>query len=164
MTEQLLTILKVCLLVLLYLFFIRVLRAVWREIAEPQVAGAGPPTGSARNPAPEPASSPPSSERRRAGRRQATALVVLEPPELAGTEYALQGVVTFGRGSGCTVSLEDSFLSHTHAKVFDNGSGWVAEDLGSTNGTFVNRQRITEPVALRKRDHLQMGNLVMEVI
>lgn len=161
MTDQLLAILKVCLLVLLYLFFIRVLRAVWREIAEPQVAGAGGARTRTTTPEPTRTSSAPG---RRAARRLPSALLVLEPPELAGTEYSLVDVVTFGRGSGCTVTLEDSFLSHTHARVFENGSGWVAEDLGSTNGTFVNRQRITEPVVLRKRDHLQMGNLVMEVI
>jgi hypothetical protein len=156
-TEQLLTILKVCLLILLYLFFLRVLRVVWRELAEPELATAGAGSVDATAAAGTPG-------KRRGARRQPSALVVSEPPELAGNRYELDRTLTFGRSSACIVALEDSFLSHTHARVFDNGSGWAAEDLGSTNGTYLNRRKLTEPVVLRKGDHLQMGSLVMEVI
>ncbi len=158
MTDQLLTILKVCLLILLYLFFLRVLRAVWRELADPQLATAGPPSASAASIASK------ASEPRRATKKRPTALLVAEPEDLAGTRYPLDRTLTFGRSTACSVAIEDSFLSHTHARVVDNGSGWAAEDLASTNGTYVNRRRITEPVMLRKGDHLQMGTLVMEVV
>jgi hypothetical protein len=163
MSEQLLTILKLCLLALLYLFFFRVLRAVWAELRAPAPAAAGPAARSA--PAPAAPSSPPAEAI--AAKRARTApseLVVVEPPTAAGRSYAIRDELTVGRAGGCAVSLpDDTYVSTLHARVFRGPDGDVqVEDLGSTNGTYVNRTKVGKAVALQRGDRLQVGNTTLE--
>ncbi|MGH9067421.1 MAG: FHA domain-containing protein [Acidimicrobiales bacterium] len=165
MAAPLLTILKYFLLALLWLFFLRVLRAVWAEVRRPRgtEAAAGPPPPASRGRAP-------ARERERepapAGRRaaQPVRLSIVEPPEHRGRSYDLTGEMTVGRAQGCGVALpDDSFTSHLHARVWaEDGRVWV-EDLGSTNGTYVNKRKLTEPATLSKGDRLQVGRTVLEV-
>ena len=157
MPEQLLTILKVCLLVLLYLFFLRVLSAVWAEVATADGSGA---TGRKR--------ASPRRARRTADAPsrhgpETTALCVQEPPELAGTMFQLASVTTIGRAAGSTVQLEDSFLSHHHARIRHTEGAWYLEDLGSTNGTYLNRSKVDAASLVHPGDQIQVGNVVMEV-
>jgi pSer/pThr/pTyr-binding forkhead associated (FHA) protein len=77
--------------------------------------------------------------------------------------YPVADEMTVGRAAGCGVALEDVTVSQLHARVFRrDGQLWV-EDLGSTNGTFVNRKRVGAPVTLRRGDRLQVGSTVLEV-
>ncbi|HEX8804679.1 MAG TPA: FHA domain-containing protein [Acidimicrobiales bacterium] len=155
MPEQLLNLLKLFLLVLLYLFFLRVLRAVWTEVnpAQPAEATAGAPAGSRRQP-------------RRGGRqgRSGQQLKVIEPPGLRGRSYPLAEELTLGRAAGCQVPLEDSYASQVHARVFHRDGTWYVEDLGSTNGTYLNRRRVAGPMVMKRRDRLQIGNTVLEMV
>lgn len=159
MPEQLLTVLKICLLILLYLFFLRVLRAVWAEVQEPVAADSG---GSlrARTPAGQAAQRP---ERKRHKRGAISRLVVVEPAALAGTAHLLASEMTIGRAPGCTVVVEDQFISSVHTRVFQREDTWMVEDLGSTNGSYLNRRKVTGPTVIHKGDNLQVGNVVMEV-
>jgi pSer/pThr/pTyr-binding forkhead associated (FHA) protein len=154
--EQLLNLLKLFLLVLLYLFFLRVLRAVWTEMNPRQTAEAtaGAPVGQPRRPP------------RRAGRpgRSTPQLKVVEPPGLRGRTYPLSEELTLGRAAGCQVPLEDSYASQVHARVFLRDGNWYIEDLGSTNGTYLNRRRVAGPMVFKRRDRLQIGNTVLEMV
>lgn len=167
MTEQLLTILKLCLLVLLYLFFFRVLRAVWVEINGPRKAE--------RLPVPAPAAPAPLGPRlaapgaparparaKRGRKALATQLTVIDPPEQRGRTYPLGQELTVGRAPGCQVILDDTYASQIHARVFVNDSQCFVEDLGSTNGTLLNHNRVTNPIVANKGDRLQVGSTVME--
>ena len=160
MPDSLLTILKVIFLGLLYLFFLRVLRAVWIELREPktvQVAASAPASA-------EPA--PPAKGRGRRQRRQkgSECLVVLEPPSRKGQVYELGDELTVGRAMGCGVALpDDTFVSQLHARVFRHNGSLYVEDLGSTNGTFLNRKQLSAAAALRKGDRLQVGKTILEV-
>ena len=88
---------------------------------------------------------------------------VLEPAEGRGRVFDLGDEVTVGRASGCGVALNDAFTSQLHARVFRrNGETWI-EDLGSTNGTFVNAKKLGSPVPLHPGDRLQVGRTVLEV-
>ncbi|MEM8924325.1 MAG: FHA domain-containing protein [Actinomycetota bacterium] len=153
MTEALLTILRWCLLVLLYLFFFRVLQATW---AGSRAVAAGP---------------APNTQRKRSGRaraatsrrRRAPVLYVLEPVSDAGREYVVNGELTIGRAASCHITLDDTYISQLHARVMPDPSGVAIEDLGSTNGTYLNRQRVTSKVIGTAGDHLQMGGIVMEL-
>ena len=154
MPEPLLAVLKLLCLALLYLFFLRVLRAVWAELRPPP-------------PAPPPA--PPAPPRRRepvpAGRRRKGAghLVIVAPAEQRGRSFELNGELTVGRAAGCQVALEDNYVSQLHARVFTrDGTVWV-EDLGSTNGTYVNDRRVSSPLAVRRGDQLKVGSTVLEL-
>ena len=155
MSSALLTFLKYIFLAALYLFFLRVLRAVWSELRDPDavLVGAGGPGGqasapSASEPFPRPA--------------PIALLVVLDPPERAGVAYPLGEEITIGRAAGCAVTLpDDTFVSQLHARVFHRENEYFVEDLGSTNGTFLNGQKVAAPVALRVGDRLQIGNTAL---
>lgn len=162
MSEQLLTILKLCLLALLYLFFFRVVRAVWAELRTPVTAA--PAGGGPRVAAPAattvPATPPPPKRR---GRGQPVELVALEPAERRGASYPIGTELTVGRAGGCAIALpDDTYVSSLHARVYAADGQVLVEDLGSTNGTFLNRGKVTAPVPLRKGDRLQIGNTVLE--
>jgi hypothetical protein len=156
--DQLLNLLKIFLLVLLYLFFFRVLRAVWTEINPPQVAEA--PAGANRRGRQRPTKS---RAIRRPGRTAQPQLRVLDPPNLRGRAYALDEEVTLGRAAGCQVPLDDGYASQVHARVFHRDGQWYVEDLGSTNGTYLNRRRVAGPMVMKRRDRIQIGNTVLEL-
>jgi pSer/pThr/pTyr-binding forkhead associated (FHA) protein len=160
-SDQLLNLLKIFLLILLYLFFLRVLRAVWTEI-NPRPAEAQAGASSAKPKPVKPRAA------RRAARRNARAgrpqLVVREPPGLRGRAYPLVDEVTLGRAAACQVPLEDSYASQVHARVFHRDGQWYVEDLGSTNGTYLNRRRVAGPMVMNRRDRVQIGNTVLELV
>lgn len=156
MDEQLLTILKLCLLALLYLFFFRVLRAVWAEVRGPTLAVAAPRQAAAQ---------PSAREIRKAERKAAPVqLAVVEPANLRGRTYPLGDEVTVGRAAGCGVTLDDTYASQLHARVFVRDGQLFVEDLGSTNGTYLNRQKVLGPQVMRRGDKLQVGNTVLELV
>ena len=153
MSDAVLTVLKFCLLALLYLFLIRVVWIVARELR-------GTP---APKPAPVPvaaATAPTTAARARKSWR----LVVVKPDSERGRAYSVDGEGTLGRGGGCTVPLTfDTFVSTVHARTYErDGALWV-EDVGSTNGTLVNSNRIDKPTRLRKGDRVQIGETILEV-
>jgi hypothetical protein len=153
-SDSILTVLKFCLLALLYLFLLRVVLIVARELR-----------GSAEipelPPVPAPAAAPAGAAR--ASKRREWRLVVVAPETERGHSYPVDGDATIGRGGGCAVPLTfDTFISQVHARAFDrDGTLWV-EDAGSTNGTLVNGKRISEPMKLRKGDRVQVGETVLE--
>jgi pSer/pThr/pTyr-binding forkhead associated (FHA) protein len=156
--EQLLNLLKIFLLVLLYLFFFRVLRAVWTEINPAKIVEAPATTGPGR------ARATRGRTTRRAGKSGQPTLRVIEPPGLRGQAYPLDDEVTLGRAAGCQVPLEDSYASQVHARVFNREGQWYVEDLGSTNGTYLNRRRVAGPMVMKRRDRVQIGNTVLELV
>lgn len=154
MPETLLTILKFCFLALLYLFFFRVLRAVWVEVSGRQAVVA--PAGGAGSPR---AAAPPAAAQR--GSR----LRVVEPADRRGRTYDLADELTVGRAVGCQITLDDdTYVSQLHARVFRRDGQMFVEDLGSTNGTFLNRKKVSSPAALKRGDHLQVGKTVLELV
>ena len=88
---------------------------------------------------------------------------MLEPPSDAGREYLVNGEVTIGRAASCHITLDDTYISQLHARVSPDPGGVSVEDLGSTNGTYVNRQRVTSRVVASVGDHVQLGGIVMEI-
>lgn len=167
MPEQLLTILKLCLLALLYLFFLRVLRAVWTEVNPPRTAEAlpvAPPAGATgRSKRGAGRSAPRSSGRTRRKAALPTRLVVVEPPARAGTEFPLGADMTAGRAHGCDIVLDEQYVSQVHTRLFTRDGSVFVEDLGSTNGTWVNGSRAVGQMPARLGDRVQIGNVVMEV-
>jgi pSer/pThr/pTyr-binding forkhead associated (FHA) protein len=150
-SEQLLTILKFCLLALLYLFFLRVLWAVWSELRP------------ARAPAPSPPAKATKQKQKRPKGEPIGQLVVVKPPEQAGVGYSLADELTVGRAPGCQVRLDDTFVSQLHARVFRREGKYLVEDLGSTNGTYLNERKVAGPMTMAAGDHLQIGSIVLEL-
>lgn len=163
MPESLLRILQFLLLALLYLFFLRVLRAVWAEVASPRdlAAGAGPAPGRGRTGG--------ARERIPAAKGAPGRLKVVEPAERKGHAFDLAEELTVGRAAGCQVRVDDTYASQLHARIFRRDGQVFIEDLGSTNGTYLNRrgtknkEKVAGPLALKLGDRLMIGKTVLEV-
>lgn len=152
MPEPLLNVLKICLLILLYLFFFRVLRAVWAEVNLSR-SGAVTAGGSAGK----------RGRRTQARERKPMHLNVVQPVELAGVQYALGDELTVGRAAGCQITLDDTYASQIHARIFTRDRQLYVEDLGSTNGTYLNRRKVAAPMVVSRGDQIQIGSTILEV-
>ena len=161
MPDGLLGILKLCLLALLYLFFLRVMWAVWREVRAPEAASLDVTTIAAPPPPPKPSRRERRQQRRTVKGTHRELLVVGGPG--AGTVFPINGELTIGRSPGCTVRLDDTFVSQLHARVFVEGDVVCVDDLGSTNGTLVNGIIIVKSSALHVGDELRVGETTMEL-
>jgi FHA domain len=79
------------------------------------------------------------------------------PGHQPGMAYGLAHGATLGRGE-VEIHLEDPFASSEHARIFREGRLLVIEDLGSTNGTFLNEEPLTGPQPLHPGDHIRIGD------
>jgi pSer/pThr/pTyr-binding forkhead associated (FHA) protein len=133
-----------------------VLRAVWSELREPKAVA--PVEG------PMAVVVAADDSGRRARRNQPERVRILEPPERRGQEFELGDELTVGRAAGCSVSIpDDTFVSQVHARVFRRDGDLWLEDLGSTNGTFLNDKKVSAPAVMRRGDMLKVGKTVLEV-
>lgn len=134
--------------------------------AEP-VPAAGVAVEPAAAPDEEPATEMTAARERDSGRFDLAAniqprLVVEESPALApGREIDLTGGITIGRSGAAGLSIADQFVSHMHARILRRGAYYFVEDLGSTNGTFLNERRIERDAQLKVRDSLRIGQTTL---
>ena len=82
---------------------------------------------------------------------------MIEPAELAGTEFPMEPETTVGRSSGCTIVLDQQYVSQVHTRLFQRDDQVFAEDLGSTNGTWVNGVRAMGQMPARAGDRIQIA-------
>jgi pSer/pThr/pTyr-binding forkhead associated (FHA) protein len=75
----------------------------------------------------------------------------------------LKGSVEIGRRDGCAVRLSDTYVSQVHARLYGENGAWYVEDLGSTNGTFLNDARVSSPVEVHAGDVVKVGKTVLEL-
>ncbi|MBI2776954.1 MAG: FHA domain-containing protein [Chloroflexi bacterium] len=127
-------ILRLLFLALLYAFLWAVVRVLLRDLR-----------AAAREPGAE------------LGRLVVVASPAGEPP--AGAAFSLDAVTTLGRDVNSTIVVEDEFVSGTHAVLTYRGRAWYVEDLGSTNGTFVNGGPVDGVAPVAFGDELQLGNV-----
>jgi len=148
-------------IVLIFLFFLRVIRAVWVEMSPATIRKSRSQRRQEKRQE-RAAARPPDRPKER--RRRQLHLKVVEPPEHVGRTYDLDDELTIGRSPGCGVAMpEDIYTSTLHARLFRRNDQLWVEDLGSTNGTFVNREQISTALRLGKGDLLQIGSTVFEV-
>lgn len=91
------------------------------------------------------------------------------PKHLAVTEpggaprvVPLEPETTIGK-DGATVPLADTYASTRHARIWRGEDGWMIEDLGSTNGTIVNKAKVLAPQPLKVGDEIRIGKTMIEV-
>lgn len=105
----------------------------------------------------------PRQAKQQPGPKAAKTLVVTAGP-LAGTTLALDDKpVTIGRADGSTLVISDDYVSSNHARLVPNGDAWVLEDLGSTNGTFLDRDRVTAATKVPIGTPIRIGKTVLEL-
>jgi hypothetical protein len=93
------------------------------------------------------------------------------PRYLVVTEGALSGVsidladqqVTMGRANDATLVLNDDYASTYHARIFPQDGQWLVEDLGSTNGTYLDRQKVARPTPVPVGVPIRIGKTVLEL-
>lgn len=146
-----LTLLKLVLLALLYLFVARALKVVMTDLYGPS--------------------------RKRAPKRQAVATataptkqrkvpreLVVHEPDLGPRVVALSGrKVMFGRAGESDVLLQDAFVSDEHAEFMLTNGAWHVRDLGSTNGTYLNGAKVTQLTPVNAGDGVRVGKTTIEV-
>ncbi|MDR1790079.1 MAG: FHA domain-containing protein [Propionibacteriaceae bacterium] len=96
----------------------------------------------------------------RGDRKLARRLKIIQGPQ-AGLSLALGEPIIIGRNDDAQLILEDDYVSTHHARISKGQGYYVIEDLGSTNGTFVNNQRITVPTQVGTGDSVRIGQSVM---
>lgn len=85
------------------------------------------------------------------------------PPAMFREGFTI-GRAGAGQITGPILAVDDEYVSPFHVAVHPWGGGWVAEDLGSTNGSWLNGQRFYGPVPLAKGDKLRIGRTVLTVV
>lgn len=126
--------LRILFVVLIYAFLFMVVRALWRDLRT-GVAGAGRPLA-----------------------RLVVVAAVEGRPE-PGSSIPLDAVNSLGRDVNNSIVLDDSFVSTEHALLTFRGRAWYVEDLGSTNGTWLNGQQVTGLLPLGYGDEIQIGQV-----
>jgi FHA domain len=168
-SELTLTILRLGLLVLLWVFVFSVVGVLRGDIYGTRVVSRPPRGGrraagrAARRPQPPRAQQAQHPPPARPGRTEPTSLAVIEGP-LTGTTLPLRDAGTLiGRNPECALVLADDFASGRHSRIFRDASGWQVEDLGSTNGTFLGTTRVTGPAPVAAGSVLRIGKTVIEL-
>ena len=83
---------------------------------------------------------------------------------LAGTSIGLADQqITIGRANDATLVLSDDYASSRHARLFPQNGQWIVEDLGSTNGTYLDRQKVTQPTPVPAGVPIRIGKTVLEL-
>jgi len=97
-------------------------------------------------------------------RRGAPKMLVVTAGPGVGTQIELGGSpVSIGRAAENTLVLDDDYVSGRHARLFPHEGAWVVEDLGSTNGTYLDRTRLTAPIVVPVGTPVRIGKTVLEL-
>jgi pSer/pThr/pTyr-binding forkhead associated (FHA) protein len=159
MNELSLTIIRVAFLAVLWLFVIAAIGVVRTDLlGGPSTTARRGKVRQAQAPRPgRPAKSP------RSGRGTPRVLVVTAGA-LKGTSLDLtQQQITLGRANDATLVLNDDYASSRHARIFPQDGQWIVEDLGSTNGTYLDRQKVTRPMPVPLGVPIRIGKTVLEL-
>lgn len=173
MSELTITVMRLGLLVALWAFVVAVVGVLRGDLYGTQVTPrrAAAPRGTTPRPAARGSAAPVPAEQRPVGRRfnarpasrEPNHLRVMSGP-LAGTSLPLREAgILIGRSPESALVLEDDFASGRHARIFKGPDGWVVEDLGSTNGTFIGPQRLTTATPVTAGTEIRFGTTVVEL-
>jgi len=153
MNELTLTLIRVAFLAVLWLFVIAAIGVVRTDLLGGVTA---PRRGRAPKPSPPPRPT-------KAG-RSTPRLLVVTGGALKGTTLELaQQQITLGRANDATLVLNDDYASSRHARIFPQDGQWIVEDLGSTNGTYLDRQKVTRPTPVPLGVPIRIGKTVLEL-
>lgn len=170
MSELTLTVMRLGFLAVLWLFVIVAVQVIRSDLFGTRVTQRGARRDASR---PQPAAArqqtapPPQRGQQGGGRRgrNAPSKLVVTEGTLTGTTVALQGqTITLGRAHDSTIVLDDDYASSRHARIYPDRDGqWIVEDLGSTNGTYLDRSRLTTPTPVPLGAPIRIGKTVIEL-
>lgn len=163
MSELTLTIIRLGFLAVLWMFVLTAVSVMRSDLFGRRVTG-----GKAAPRRPE----PPAPRRQRQekpakpakGRRGVPSTLVVTQGALSGTTVRLgDQPVTLGRSQDSTIVLDDDYVSGRHARFYPRDGQWVVEDMGSTNGTYIDRTKVTEPTPVKIGMPVRIGKTVVEL-
>ncbi|MEY3407215.1 MAG: hypothetical protein RL038_276 [Actinomycetota bacterium] len=79
-------------------------------------------------------------------------------------EYPLQSGMTIGRAESNSVVIQDEYASSVHAEITMDDAGWIYSDKGSTNGSWIGRKRVVEPVRLRQGSEIRINQTTLRFV
>ncbi|MGH2767936.1 MAG: FHA domain-containing protein [Actinomycetota bacterium] len=146
MPALVLTILKYLFLLLIFLFLARAVRAMVAEVG---------PHGPRRQ-----LRAPTAGEPRPF--RPPDRVAVMPTDGSNPRVYALDGELIIGRSSKCQVVIGDTYASQVHARIFKRDGVFFIEDMGSTNGTYLNRRKVSSPTPVNRGDRARIGKTELD--
>jgi pSer/pThr/pTyr-binding forkhead associated (FHA) protein len=149
--EPLAVALKFGFLAVLYLFLLWVARSAMRDMTRHEETVPADPVESDR---PRRAQPGPDLRAGVEPRLEVVAAMGYEP----GTVFDLSGGATMGRSDGADIRVEDPFASSAHARIFQRGEFMYVEDMGSTNGTYLNGRQLRTAERLKMADLIRIGD------
>lgn len=155
MSELTLLLIRLAFLALLWFFVIAAVGVIRTDLFGPRTAPA-----SNRKPVKQARPLMPKPKQKKGEPRQ---LVVTGGP-LQGTVINLTEMpITIGRANDATLVLSDDYASSRHARLFPQDGQWILEDLGSTNGTYLERSKVTRPTPVPLGVPIRIGKTVIEL-
>ncbi len=161
-----LTLIRLAFLAVLWLFVIAAVGVVRTDMFG---SAASPSRRQARRqrasrPGPPPPAKPPRAPRPSRNQRSTPQQLLVTAGTLAGTSLGLSDQqITIGRANDATLVLNDDYASTRHARLFPQDGQWIVEDLGSTNGTYLDRQKVTQPTPVPVGVPIRIGKTVLEL-
>jgi len=169
MSELTLTVIRLGVLILLWIFIFSVVGVLRGDLYGTRVLTRGKPKRPPRR-ATEPVAKPSptarsvSSRSQRASTKHIPTTLAVTDGSLTGTTVSLkENGVLLGRNPECTLVLDDDFASGRHARIFRRDARWFVEDLGSTNGTFLGSTRLTQPTPVEVGSTVRIGKTIFEL-
>jgi pSer/pThr/pTyr-binding forkhead associated (FHA) protein len=157
MSEIAITIIKVVFLALLWLFILSAVSVIRSDLFGRTVRVSD-------QPQPQELESPPPPPRKAKRQRGEPRVLMISQGNQVGLSADLAGgVIMIGRGADCQLILDDDYVSTRHARAVSTPNGIYIEDLGSTNGTYVNGQRITAPTTITLADTVRIGKTMLRL-
>jgi pSer/pThr/pTyr-binding forkhead associated (FHA) protein len=101
--------------------------------------------------------------RRESARSEMPTVLIAQSASQSGLTFRVTRPLVLGRSAEADVVLEDPYASDFHARLVFQAGEVRIQDLGSTNGTFVNGERMAAPMSLRRGDQIRVGQTIMEV-
>ena len=92
-----------------------------------------------------------------------THVAIVEGANAGETVSLDEAPLLIGRGSDAAIRLDDDYVSTRHARIAASGDQWFVEDLGSTNGTYIGSQRLSQPTTLQLGSQIRIGKTTLEL-
>lgn len=167
MTELGLTLVRLAFLAGLWLFVIATVLVLRRDLLQPRearpVAVGAPPRRA--EPVRQPKQPKQPKQTRAAKNKNAGPVLSIVDGALAGSAIPLgTAQITIGRAPDSTIVIDDDYVSSRHARIYPSEGAWIVEDLGSTNGSWIDRTRITAPTVLPPGAPLRIGRTTLHLV
>ena len=163
-SELTLTIIRLAFLAVLWMFVLTAVSVMRSDLSGRRATNRPPASrrpAAALAPRRERAEKPPKPAK---GRRGVPTTLVVTQGALSGTTVRLgDQQVTLGRAQDSTIVLDDDYVSGRHARFFPRDGHWYVEDAGSTNGTYIERTKVTSATAVKIGVPVRIGKTVVEL-